>query len=518
MTLLFLVANMSISFQPAARVSLAAHPGRLEVQETQGLCQGKSPRACAIMPPMRRFTLCLLLLFATAGAALSQPKDTPVTIRVGKLLDGRGGAIENATITVQGSKIVSVEHGGTGTPTWDLHGLTLMPGGIDTHVHLTWHFDENDRLADEEKDPPARTALYALENGLVTLKSGITTVQCLGSPLDREVRDAIARGIVPGPRILTSLEPLEDVKLTPDQLREIVRKRKAEGADVIKIFASKSIREGGGPTYSQEQMDAACGEAKKVGLRAVVHAHGIESARRASAAGCTSVEHGVLLDADTLKFLADHGTYFDPNTDLVFRNYLENMKKFIGIGNYNEEGFAQMRRAGPLVLNVFKEALKTPGLKIIFGTDALAGSHGRNFEELIYRVEKGGQDPMAAIVSATSLAARSLNLQDQIGTVAPGYEADLIAMEGDPSKDIRALQRVVWVMKGGRVVESRQAGGRGLTPTARDPRTAATTPPPGHAPPEGTCARPDRPRPRCRGGGPREPSGSRASSSAPPCA
>jgi imidazolonepropionase-like amidohydrolase len=397
---------------------------------------------------MRRFLFSLTLLLATAGTVLAADS---VTIRVGKLLDGRGGAIENATITVQGSKIVSVEKGGSGTPTWDLHELTLMPGGIDTHVHLTWHFDENDRLADDEKEPASRTALYGVENGLVTLRSGITTVQSLGAPLDKEIRDAIARGIVPGPRVLTSLEPLADPEQTPEKLREIVRQRKTEGADVIKIFASKSIREGGGPTFSQEQLDAACGEAKKLGLRVAVHAHGIESARRASAAGCTSVEHGVLLDADTLKFLAEHGTYFDPNTDLVFRNYLENMKKFLGIGNYNEEGFAQMRRAGPLILNVFKQALQTPNLKIVFGTDALAGSHGHNFEELIYRVEKGGQDPMAAIISATSLAAQSLNLQDQIGTVAPGYEADLIAIEGDPSKDIRALQRVVWVMKGGRV-------------------------------------------------------------------
>jgi imidazolonepropionase-like amidohydrolase len=406
---------------------------------------------------MRRFALALALLFATAGTALAaSPQDgpvSPISIRVGKLLDGRGGAIENATITVQGSKIVSVERGGNGAPNWDLRGLTLMPGGIDTHVHLTWHFDENDRLADDEKEPASRTALYGVENGLVTLRSGITTVQSLGAPLDKEIRDAIARGIVTGPRVLTSLEPLADPEQTPEQLRELVRQRKTEGADVIKIFASKSIREGGGPTFSQGQLDAACGEAKTLGIRVVVHAHGVESARRASVAGCTQIEHGVLLDADTLKVLAEHGTYFDPNTDLVFRNYLENMKKFLGIGNYNEEGFAQMRRAGPLVLNVFKEALKTPTLKIVFGTDALAGSHGHNFEELIYRVEKGGQDPMAAIVSATSLAAQSLSLQDQIGTVAPGYEADLIAIDGDPTTDIRALQRVVWVMKGGRVVE-----------------------------------------------------------------
>jgi imidazolonepropionase-like amidohydrolase len=400
---------------------------------------------------MRRSILTLALLLVTTTTAVAA--DPAVTLRVGKLLDGRGGAIEDATVTIQDGKIVSVERGGTGTPTWDLRHLTLMPGGIDTHVHLTWHFDETGRLADEENEPPARTALYAAENALVTLRSGITTVQSLGAPLDREIRDAIARGILPGPRVLTALEPFLDPELTPEKLREGVRQRKAEGADVIKIFASKSIREGGGPTFSQEQLDAACGEAKKLGLRVAVHAHGAESAQRAARAGCTVVEHGALTDAETLKVLAEHGTWFDPHTDLVFRNYLEKKEKFLGIGNYNEEGFAQMRRAGPLVLAVFQQALKTPGLKIVFGTDALAGSHGHNFEELIYRVEKGGQDPMAALISATSAAAESLGLQDRIGSVAPGYEADLIALEGDPSKDIRALQRVRWVMKGGRVVE-----------------------------------------------------------------
>lgn len=405
------------------------------------------------MRRLRRFVLVLALLLAAAGTTLAAPASAPVTLRVGKLLDGRGGAIEDATVTIQGSKIVSVERGGTGTPTWDLRHLTLMPGGIDTHVHLTWHFDADGRLADAEKEPASRTALFGVENGLAMLRSGITTVQSVGAPLDGEIRDAIARGIVPGPRILTSLEPLMDPERTPDQLREDVRKRKTEGADVIKVFASKSIREGGGPTFSQEQLDAACGEAKKAGLRVVVHAHGPESAQRAARAGCTTVEHGVLLDAETLRILAEHGTWFDPNTDLIFRNYLENKEKFLGIGNYTEEAFVQMRRAGPLILNVFQEALKTPNLKIVFGTDALAGSHGHNFEELIYRVEKGGQNPMAAVVSATSLAAESLGLQNQIGTIAPGYEADLIAVEGDPSKDIRALQRVVWVMKGGRVVE-----------------------------------------------------------------
>jgi imidazolonepropionase-like amidohydrolase len=401
---------------------------------------------------MRLFTMTLLLSLATAGALAAA--DSSVTIHAARLLDGRGGVLEDATMTVQGGRIVAVERGKAGAPTWDLGGLTLMPGGIDTHVHISWHFDPDGKTHHDESEAPARTVLYAAENAWTTLQGGITTVQSLGAPEDRDLREAVARGVLPGPRIVTSLEPLGEEAWTPEQYREAVRKLKADGADVVKIFASQSIRTGGGPTLSQEQLDAACGEARKLNLRSAVHAHGPESARRASLAGCTSVEHGALLDPETLKFLAEHGTWFDPNIDLVFRNYFENKEHFVGIESYTEEGFEQMKKAVPLALNVFRQALKTPGLKVVFGTDAVAGSHGRNFEELIYRVEQGGQDPMAAIVSATSLAAECLGLQKDVGTAAPGYEADLIAVEGDPSKDIRALKRMVWVMKGGKVVRN----------------------------------------------------------------
>src|SRR5207245_356869 len=202
-----------------------------------------------------------------------------------------------------------------------------------------------------------------------------------------------------------------------------------------------------------EQMDAACGEARRLGLRTAVHAHGPESVKRAVFAGCTSIEHGALIDQATLDLMAEHGTFFDPNIDLVFRNYFENKAHFLGIGNYTEEGFAQMEKAVPKALKVFQMGLKTKGLKIVFGTDAVAGSHGRNLQELVYRVQKGGQDPMQAIISATSLAAESLGMGASLGSIAPGYEADLIALDGDPLRDITALERVAFVMKGGRVVK-----------------------------------------------------------------
>jgi len=362
--------------------------------------------------------------------------------------------LRNAAVVVDGGKIVAIdEH--PARADIDLHDATLMPGGIDTHVHIGWHFNaagKSEPGGAESKEPPAEAALYAAENAYRTLMGGVTTVQSLGAPVDKPLRDAIARGTLPGPRILTAIEPIFDDKLTPDQLRAHVNRVADEGADVVKVFASQSIRTGGGPTMSQEQMDAICGEAKKRGLRVAVHAHGVESVARAVKAGCTSIEHGALIDQATLDLMAAHGTYFDPNTDLIFRNYFENKPHFLGTPGYTEEGFAAMEKAVPRVLDVFKKALRTPHLKVVFGTDAVAGAHGRNFQELEYRVRTGGQDPMSAITSATSLAAESLGIGDRTGTLAPGYDADLIAVAGDPLEDIGALEHVVFVMKGGKVV------------------------------------------------------------------
>jgi imidazolonepropionase-like amidohydrolase len=376
-----------------------------------------------------------------------------VTIHATRILDGRGRMIPNAAVVVEGTKIVRIDPHPAHVDI-DLGDRTLMPGAIDTHVHIGWHFDKNGRSNDDGSgETPDEYAMFAAENAYATLMGGVTTVQSLGAPIDKTIREFAKRNTMPLPRILTAFEPIYDSKLTPDQIREKVHQLAADGADVVKIFASQSIRNGGAPTMSQDQMDAACGEAKRVGLRSAVHAHGPESVRRAVLAGCTSIEHGALLDQSTLDFIAEHGTFFDPNIDLVFRNYFENKAHFLGIGNYTEEGFAQMEKAVPKALNVFRLGLKTKGLKMVFGTDAVAGSHGRNLQELVYRVQKGGQDPMQAIVSATSLSAESLGLGNAIGSIAPAYEADLIAVDGDPLHDITALDRVSFVMKSGKVVK-----------------------------------------------------------------
>ncbi len=398
-------------------------------------------------------TRLLLCLLAAACPTFAAAQTT--TLTADRILDGRGAVLTNTVVVVEGSRIVRLGGSPTGA-VYDLTGFTLLPGGIDTHSHINWHFDPDGKThhLSRDEESGAEAVMYAAENAYVTLMSGITTVQSLGSRIDKPLRDAIARGTVPGPRVLTSLGSIGERTGSPEEIREAVRRFAADGADVIKIFASASIRVGGTPTLSQEQLDAACGEARAHGLRTAVHAHGPESAQRSVRAGCTVIEHGALLDDATLDMMAEHGTFYDPHIGLIFSNYFDNKDRYLGVGNYTEEGFAQMERAVPTALAVFKNALTKPTLKIVFGTDAVAGAHGRNFEELIYRVERGGQDPMAAIVSATSTAALSLNLDDAIGAIAEGMQADLIAVDGDPIVDITALRRVVFVMKGGVVYKS----------------------------------------------------------------
>jgi imidazolonepropionase-like amidohydrolase len=393
-------------------------------------------------------TLCALLLGLAVATLSAQPSSAPITIRAARIVDGKGGVQANTVVTVRGSKIERVAPASGGV-TLDLGTLTLLPGFIDTHVHIGWHFDASGKYH-AGPEPPEQAALYGAENAYLTLMAGFTTVQSVGSASDKAVRDAIARGTLPGPRILTSLGQVSNVKWTPEQIREDIRAKKKNGADLIKIFASASIRDGGTPTLSQEQLDAACGEARAQGLRSMVHAHSAEAMMRAARARCTVVEHGALATQEAFNLMAENGVYFDPNIGLVTQNYLENKQRFLGIGNYTEEGFAAMEKALVLKDKMFPMAVATPKLKIVHGTDAVAGAHGQNAREVIERV-KSGQKPMDAIVGLTSLAAESMNLGAITGAIAPGLEADLVAVEGDPLKDITALQRVQFVMKAGTI-------------------------------------------------------------------
>ncbi len=432
---------------------------------------------CCVLLPGALLSLC------TAGV---WAQTRPQVLEVSTLYDGRGNILHDTRVVVQNGKVVRIDPKATGDIV-DLRGLTVMPGWIDLHVHMTYHFGSNGKYGEpvcglergrgtnnaagvpptaNAPIPPnasptpcetqAEAELAIVHNAWATLQAGFTTVQSVGSPGDKELRDFINRGEIPGPRILTALRPINSVRLTPDEIRQWVRQVKQDGGDLIKIFASQSIRDGAVRTLSDEQLAAACGEAKALGMRSLVHAYK-DAVRAATLAGCTQIEHGTLSAADDLKLMADRGTYFDPQAGLVIHNYLDNRAHFQGSGNFNDAGFAAMEQALPLNVSMFKAAMATPGLKVVFGTDAVAGAHGRNAEEFIYRVRDGGQDPMAALVAAQSLAAASIGLENQIGIIAAGMQADIIGIQGDPLKDITTVRHVAFVMKEGSIYKLAQA-------------------------------------------------------------
>jgi imidazolonepropionase-like amidohydrolase len=404
-----------------------------------------------------KIILCILIVSVCSMAQRIQaqtPSPKRIVIAASTVLDGKGRVLHNTRIVIEDSKIVAIDPK-AGPVDYDLRGLTVLPGWIDAHVHMTWSFGKDGKNA----GPGVTTqdaAYQSASNAWVTLMAGFTTVQSVGSPMDIPLRELIAKERLPGPRILTAVEPLNGrgpQTGTPDEIRAYVRKQKEAGADLIKIFAAQSIRTGGAMTLSQEQLNAACDEAKKLGLRTIVHAYK-DAVRAATLAGCTQIEHGTMATDDDLKLMAARGTFLDLQAGLVIENYLLNKEKYLGTPGYTEEGFAAMQKILPLNHDLVQRASKIPGLKIVFGTDAVAGAHGRNAEEFIDRVRDGGVDPMTAMVSANSLAAEAMRLSDQIGSIAPGLQADIIALDGDPLKDITAVRRVVFVMKGGVVYKN----------------------------------------------------------------
>src|SRR6266536_172529 len=316
----------------------------------------------------------VLFAFLAIALPLSAQDTTHVVLRAATVLDGRGGVQRNVDILVVGNRIASITTRRAvpvGARLVDLGDRTVLPGLIDAHTHPVWYFNRQNRLhTSNDGDTPVQSMLAAAANAYATLMAGFTTIQSVGSRSDADLRDWIATQGLPGPRILTSLDPLTERSGGPDSLRALVRQRKAQDADLIKLFASASIREGGAQTMTDSQLVAACGEAKALGLRTLVHAHSAAAVRAATLAGCTEIEHGIFVTQDVLTLMAERGTYFDPQCALVFRNYLD----------------------------------------------------------------------------------------DRLGAIAPGFEADIIAVDGDPSRDITALRRVSFVMKGGRVVRNDGAG------------------------------------------------------------
>jgi len=400
---------------------------------------------------------------AAVSAELRQRASSPspasnarITLKAARVIDGRGNVIDDAVITVVGSKIAAVDRptSTTGPITYDLGAATLMPGMIDVHVHPEYFFGPSGKYG-ERNLPPGYEKQAIDANVRAMLMAGFTTVQSLGWPGDRELRDAIASGRTVGPRLLTSLEQIiPKASDTAMALRQRVRQLKQNGADVIKLFASASIRDGGKMNVTEEQVAAVCGEARAQGLRSIVHAHDSQSIIASVKAGCSEIDHGMFADDAAIKAMKDANVYFDPQIGLVLQNYIEHKDQYIGTGNYTAQGFMVMERTVPTLPAIFRKALAA-GLRMPMGTDAVAGAHGQNAREIIARVKDGGQKPMDAIVGATSLSAESLNLGNTIGTIKPGYEADIVAVAGNPLVDITALRKVTFVMKGGKVFRDR---------------------------------------------------------------
>ena len=372
-------------------------------------------------------------------------QDTALKTRLA--VDGQGNVIRDAVIVVHDGRIISVRPNDRvpqGAREVDLTKFTVMPGLIDMHVHIAAHFDESGR------ERPSIAAFWAADNARKYLESGFTTLRSLGAVnlVDIDLRDAINAGRVAGPRLFVSGDPLGESAVKPAEgegpMREYVRKQVAANVDVIKIFGSLSSRAGGAPTYTLEQLKAAVDEAHKAGKPVAVHAHAAEAVRRAILAGADTVEHGALMDDAVIDLLVQKQVVYVPNLYLA-EYYLANGQKF----HFNEEQLRFTREFMKPRAEAFAKAAKK-GAKIVFGTDAAAGMPGHTAPEFERRVALG-VSPRQAIVQATSTPAKALGMADKIGDLKPGMFADIIAVEGNPLEDIKALGRVAFVMKDGKI-------------------------------------------------------------------
>ena len=409
-------------------------------------------------------SLLFLIIFvscALPGAVPQTRRDSSahtLAIRAARMLDvRRGRLIENAVVIVEGEKIARVGPNlsiPNGTEVIDLGDVTVLPGLIDAHTHITYHFDETGHFGRRGDANSSVTFRYAAENARRTLEAGFTTVRNLGAGdlVDINLRDAINRGETSGPRIQASGTPLmpEDVYPISSEtvrlktVRDFVRARVREGADVIKIFEGVDGR--GNPYLSESEIRTAVEEAASHGRKVAVHAHEAAAIKAAVRGGCASVEHGTFIDDEAIRLMASRHTVLVPTLYLP-THYLSHKSQF-DFGDSAWDFFEQLRSRN---LESARRARKA-GVTIVNGSDAVAGLHGSNARETEWLV-KAGLTPLEAIRAATLDAAQLLGMEREVGQLEPGHFADIIAVEGDPLRDITHLQTVVFVMKGGRVVK-----------------------------------------------------------------
>jgi len=417
-----------------------------------------------------------LTLVALLSFCLSMAQRT--LIHCGNLVDpGAGKVLHEMTIVVEGNRISDLRSGyvkpeGTDKVV-DLKSRTVMPGLIDMHVHFEEEISPS-RYIDKVQLNPADYAFKAAVYAQRTLMAGFTTVRDLGgSGVNISLRNAINRGITVGPRIFTAGRtiattgghgdptnglnkifmgdpgPADGVVNGPEDCMKAVRQRYKEGSDCIKITATGGVlsnaKDGSGPQFTDEELKAIVATAKDYGFRVAAHAHGAEGIKRAARAGVNSIEHGTLMDDEAIAIMKEHGTWLVP-TIIAGRSAADSAKipgffpplvtpKAIAIGGRIQETFAKAYKAG---------------VKIAFGTDAGVYQHGKNYIEFQYMVE-GGMPPMECLRAATLSAADLLDQKDNLGAIEKGKLADIIAVDGDPIKDVKVMKDVVFVMKDGKI-------------------------------------------------------------------
>lgn len=442
-------------------------------------------------------TLFSLILTVISSAALTQqPAKTPANkpapkvtyIRAGRLFDGTGDKIrENVVIVVQDERIQSVSPAGSvsipaGAAVIDLSRATVLPGLIDCHTHLGSRADRYDEIY-FFKDTPFQSAFAAVVHARKTLEAGFTSVRDVGSLpfLAVDLRNSINEGLIPGPRIVASgpgisitgghgdlnnFSPQTRVSMFPDerdfqiadgvdQVRHVVRAQVKYGVDVIKILATGGVLSKGdspgAPQFTFEELKAAAEEAHMAGRKIAAHAHGTQGIKNAILAGIDSIEHASLIDEEGIRLAKEHGTYLV--MDIYNDDYI--LGKAIEFG-LPQENVAKEKQVGRLQRENFQKAVAA-GAKMAFGTDAGVYPHGDNAKQFYYMV-KFGMTPTQAIRAATVNAADLIGRSKDVGSIESGKYADIIAVSADPLQNVRALENVGFVMKGGVVYKDQLTG------------------------------------------------------------
>jgi imidazolonepropionase-like amidohydrolase len=434
--------------------------------------------------PPRRTVLAAALALATSAPWLPAQTTpgapaTRIAIRAGRLIDGLGGApVSDAVILVENDRITAVGRGlaiPAGARVIDLSGSSVMPGFIDTHTHITTQPDNY--LEDLFRKTPIDAAVVAHVYARRTLDAGFTTVRDVGAGelIDVALRNAINAGTVPGPRMqvatltvgstgghgdITGFSPylkfghLSGIADGIDEIRKLVRFEVKNGADVIKLIAGAGVlseeESVGAPQYTQEEMNAVVQEAAMWGRKVAAHAHGTEAIKRALRAGVASVEHASLIDDEGIRLAKETGAYLV--MDVYNDDYIMAEYKRLG---YPQKILDKEASVGRLQRESFRRAVQA-GARLAFGTDAGVYPHGWNGKQFATMVQ-WGMTPMQAITSATATAADLLGWSDRVGSIQTGRFADIVAVDGDPLRDITELQRVRFVMKGGVVYKERGA-------------------------------------------------------------